>query len=326
MHNTLMCYCYVINEVKFMINTKGHDNTLKGYINLGLCIMLWAAIPVVSKKAMVDIDNIQLLFYSTVLSTLILGLMVLWEKNWKVIKSYKSLDYIHMGSLGVLGNYLYYIFLYGALSRTTASEGFIIAYMWPIFVMLLSFVILRESVTISKLVGITISFVGMLIIATNGNVFTMKFANPYGDFLAICGAFIFALYSVLGKKVEYDNTFSVFIYFLTALILLVPTIILTSGFVMPKTDTWIWIIINGCFVNGISYVFWFKALAYGKTEIIANLLYLTPFVSLIYISIFLDEKILVSSIIGLIIIITGVVSQYIKGKSKSRIQTNIKKK
>jgi drug/metabolite transporter (DMT)-like permease len=299
-----------------MFNEKRLQKPLIGYINLGLCILLWAAIPVVSKKAMMDIDNIQFLFYSTVFSTIILGCMVICERKWIVIKTYKISDYLHMGSLGLLGNYLYYIFLYGALARTTASEGFIIAYMWPIFVMVLSFVILKERVTGSKLASIAISFLGMIIIATKGNVLAMEFTNPYGDFLAICGAFIFALYSVLGKKVEYDNTFSVLIYFLTALIMLIPTMKLTSGVILPKGNTWIWIVINGCFVNGVSYVFWFKALKYGKTEIIANLLYLTPFVSLIYIGLFLDEKILVSSIFGLIIIVSGVVSQYLMSRNK----------
>ncbi|SHI58397.1 Permease of the drug/metabolite transporter (DMT) superfamily [Dethiosulfatibacter aminovorans DSM 17477] len=309
-----------------MIKTKSKNNSIIGYFNLGLCIMLWGAIPVVSKKAMIDIDNIQLLFYSTVFSTLILGFMVVWERKWKVIKSYKVSDYLHMGSLGFLGNYLYYIFLYGALARTTASEGFIIAYMWPIFVMVLSFVILKEKVTGSKISNIAISFLGMIIIATNGNILSMEFTNPYGDFLAICGAFVFALYSVLGKKVEYDNTFSVFIYFLTALIFLIPTMIMTVGFALPQGGVWIWIILNGCFVNGISYVFWFKALEHGRTEIIANLLYLTPFVSLIYISLFLDEKILASSIVGLIIIVSGVVNQYLMSRNKYHGQVDIAKK
>lgn len=308
-----------------MQTTKNQSKSIIGYFNLGLCIMLWAAIPVVSKKAMMDIDNIQLLFYSTIFSTIILGFMVICERKWIIIKTYKISDYLHMGSLGLLGNYLYYIFLYGALARTTASEGFIIAYMWPIFVMVLSFVILKEKVTGSKLVSIAISFIGMIIIATKGNILAMEFTNPYGDFLAICGAFIFAIYSVLGKKVEYDNTFSVFIYFLTALILLIPTMKLTSGFLLPKGETWIWIAVNGCFINGVSYVFWFKSLKYGRTEIIANLLYLTPFVSLIYISLFLNEKILVSSIVGLVIIVSGVVSQYLVSRNKYQVRADVKK-
>jgi len=289
-----------------MLKSLQSKKSFIGFINLGLCILLWGTIPVVSKKALVNIDNIQLLFYSTIFSTLILAVLVLYERKWSILKSYQVTDYVQMGGLGFLGNYMYYILLYGALTKTTASEGFILAYMWPIIVLILSFVILKEAVTKPKIIGISISFLGMIIIATKGNIFSFQLTNLLGDAMAICGAFVFALYSVLGKKVRYDRTFSVFIYFLTALILLIPTVAVFSDFTLPTSETWIWIVFNGCFVNGISYIFWFKALDHGKTDVIANLLYLTPFVSLIFIQLFLDEKILMSSIIGLFVILFGV--------------------
>lgn len=135
-----------------------------------------------------------------------------------------------------------------------------------------------------------------------------------GDAMAICGALIFAIFSVMAKKYNFDKTISVFIYFFTALVCLVPAVSIFSKFVIPSINVLPWIIYNGIFVNGISYIFWFKALENGKTHIISNLLYLTPFVSLIYISIFLNEQILVSSIVGLTVIVFGVLSQYVKLK------------
>ena len=96
------------------------------------------------------------------------------------------------------------------------------------------------------------------------------------------------------------------------LFILILFIFYTESFILPSTRVLPWIIYNGVFVNGISYIFWFKALEHGETHIISNLLYLTPFISLIYISIFLNEKILLSSVIGLIVIVSGVLLQYIK--------------
>lgn len=205
-------------------------------------------------------------------------------------------------------------FLYGALSKTTASEGFILAYTWPIMVLILSFIILKDKITIKKIAGIFISFFGIVIITTNGKITTFNFTNLQGDILALSGAFVFALFSVLGKKFNFDKTISVFIYFLSALIFIVPTILIFSKITFPSVNVWLWIIYNGVFVNGISYIFWFKALEGGKTHIISNLLYLTPFISLIYISIFLDEKILISAVVGIIVIVVGVLSQYINIK------------
>lgn len=65
-------------------------------------------------------------------------------------------------------------------------------------------------------------------------------------------------------------------------------------------------------MNGITYIFWFKALEHGKTSIISNLLFLVPFISLVYIYLFLGEKILISSFIGLVVILIGVVIQSVK--------------
>lgn len=301
-----------------MKNIKLKDKKSNAYFNLSLCILLWASIPVVTKKILVELDNLQMLFYSTILSTLVLGVLVVFQKKIKDFKKHNKKDYIVMFLLGFLGNYLYYIFLYGALKRTTASEGFILAYTWPILVLILSFLILKEEVNIKKIIGISISFIGIIIITTKGNPADFNLTSLSGDILALGGALVFALFSVIGKKYNFDKTISVFIYFFSALIFLIPTVSLFSELVLPSVGVLPWIIYNGIFVNGVSYIFWFKALENGETYIISNLLYLTPFISLIYISIFLNEKILISSIIGLVFIVFGVLFQYIKIKHRSK--------
>ncbi|GAA0178832.1 DMT family transporter [Clostridium sediminicola] len=290
---------------------KTRNKRRNAYLNLFLCILLWASIPVATKKILVELDNLQTLFYSTVFSLLVMGILMIVQKKKKELKKYSIRQYSIMFFLGFLGNYLYYILLYGAIDKTTASEGFILAYTWPMLVLVLSFIILKEKVTLKKVVGVLISFFGIIIITTNGNITKFNLTNLYGDILALSGAIVFALFSVLGKKYNFDKTISVFIYFLSALIFLIPTVLNFSGLVLPSSNVWIWIIYNGVFVNGVSYIFWFKALEGGETAIISNVLYLTPFVSLIYISIFLDEKILMSSVIGLVVIVFGVVLQYI---------------
>ncbi|MFZ5354161.1 MAG: EamA family transporter [Bacillota bacterium] len=62
------------------------------------------------------------------------------------------------------------------------------------------------------------------------------------------------------------------------------------------------------------HIFWFKALEGLRTNIVSSLLYLTPFVSLLYIWLFLSEKIELSSLVGLGAIVLGVILQYINKK------------
>jgi len=167
---------------------------------------------------------------------------------------------------------------------------------------------------VKKICSILISFVGIVVIVTHGRIFTLSFTSLKRDILALAG--VFALFSVLGKKYHYDQTVSVFIHFVTALIFITPTLFLFSSLKMPSLHVWFWLLLNGFLVNGISYVFWFKALEYGDTSVTSNALYLTPFLSLVYIALFLGEKILISSIIGLVIIVCGIVLQSVKLRKK----------
>ena len=102
--------------------------------------------------------------------------------------------------LGFLGTYLYYVLLYAALALTSASEGFILAYTWPMLVIILAFPLLKERLTLKKICSILISFFGIVVIVTHGSIFALSFTSLQGDILALGGAGVFALFSVLGKK------------------------------------------------------------------------------------------------------------------------------
>jgi len=276
------------------------------YLNLALCILLWASIPVASKKILVEMTNVQMLFWSTLFSfTVLVGVLVAQGKV-RLLARYDTRAYGWMGLLGFLGAYLYYILLYGAFARTTAAEGFILAYTWPILVSLLAVVLLGEKLTGRRALAIVISFCGVLVIVTQGRIVSFAFTSLPGDLLALGGAFVFALFSVLGKRARYDQTVSATVYFGVALLAVSATALLSGGIPWPSAAVWPWLLYNGIFVNGISYVFWFKALENGDTFVISNALYLTPFLSLLYVYFWLDEAILPSAVVGVVVIVAGV--------------------
>jgi drug/metabolite transporter (DMT)-like permease len=249
--------------------------------------------------------------------------IVLFEKKMYVLKTYTVSDYVKIGASGFLGTYLYYVLLYAALAFTSASEGFILAYTWPMLVIILAFPLLKERLTLKKICSIFISFFGIVVIVTHGTIFALSFTSLQGDILALCGATVFALFSVLGKKYRYDQIVSVFIYFVTALVFIIPTLFLFSSLKIPSLHIWLWLLLNGFLVNGISYIFWFKALEYGDTSVTSNALYLTPFLSLVYIALFLGERILLSSIVGLVIIVVGIILQSVNLRQKVSLKKEL---
>jgi drug/metabolite transporter (DMT)-like permease len=68
----------------------------------------------------------------------------------------------------------------------------------------------------------------------------------------------------------------------------------------------------GIFEMGITFVIWLKALKFSKTTArVSNLIYLSPFLSLVFIYLSVGEQILFSTVIGLILIVVGIfVQQY----------------
>src|SRR6266516_3091679 len=261
-----------------------------------------------------------MLFYSTVFSCMVMGGLVLFHKKISVLVTYSIRDYAKVGVLGFLGTYVYYVLLYAALALTSASEGFILAYTWPMLVILLAFPFLREKLTVKKLCSIFISFLGIVVIVTHGSLFTLSLTSLQGDILALGGASVFALFSVLGKKYQYDQVVSVLMYFVTALVFITPTLFLFSSLKILSLHIWLWLFLNGFVVNGVSYIFWLKALEYGDTSVTSNALYLTPFLSLVSIALFLGERILLSSRVGLIIIVVGIVLQSVNQHRKMPVR------
>jgi drug/metabolite transporter (DMT)-like permease len=69
----------------------------------------------------------------------------------------------------------------------------------------------------------------------------------------------------------------------------------------------------GLFEMGIPYILWLKALQLSEsTGRISNLIYLTPFISLIFIHTILKERLYFTSLIGLGLIVAGILVQRIK--------------
>ena len=56
-------------------------------------------------------------------------------------------------------------------------------------------------------------------------------------------------------------------------------------------NAWVWVMLNGIFINGLSYILWRFALGYFPATRLAPLIYATPVLSLVWIVYILDETV-----------------------------------
>jgi drug/metabolite transporter (DMT)-like permease len=280
------------------------------YFYLFLTIIIWSANPAIAKLALIELDNYQILFYMCVFAIISLFLVNLFQGKLNLLLKYSRQDYAKLFLMGFLGIFLYHLFLLGGFALAPAGQVNVMNYLWPIFVIIFSMPLLKEKLNTMTVISISISFVGALIAFTGGNL--SGFSNAYspGYFLAASGALCYGLFTVLSQKFGYDKFSSMLVCFISAAILIIPTTLFFSHFVIPQSlMTVVAVILLGGVVNSIAVVFWFKALESGDTHKMANLVYIVPFLAMIWTYLLNSEPFSIYSIIGLALIVTGILIQ-----------------
>ncbi len=287
----------------------------KAYFFAGLTILFWATSASAFKIGLKHLDYFQLLLVATVTSVLFLFFAIVFQNKLSILKTLNYKDFINSALLGFLNPFAYYTVLFKAYSLLPAQVAQPLNFVWPIALVLLSVVILKQKLKLKSLLALMISFFGVVFISSEGNIFNMNFSNPAGVLLALGSSIIWALYWIYNIKDNKDEVVKLFLNFSFALIYIVILTSIFSSFILTDSKGIFSGIYIGLFEMGITFVLWIKALKLaGRTDKIGNLIYLTPFCSLIFISIILKEKILVTTIFGLILIISGIIIQQYKRK------------
>jgi drug/metabolite transporter (DMT)-like permease len=278
---------------------------VKGTIFALICVALWALIPVVAKFGQTELDNHQFLFWSSLVSFLVLlGTAALSGKLGEV-RYYSMGDWLRIVVLGLLGTYIYYLFLYLGYARASGMEVLVMQYTWPALIVFFSLLILKEKITARKVIALVLGFLGVLMVLTRGDFSQVQVSNPGVIAMVGLGAACFALFSVLSKGVKKDPLVVVTLYFLAACVASFVSMLGFSEFAVPSADELLPVLINGVLVNGFSYVFWQIALKAIEASYLAPFTFITPVLSTAYLVVFFQEPFVLAYGIGLVCIVAG---------------------
>ncbi len=280
-------------------------NKVKGTVYVLICVALWALIPVVSKMGQTTLDNHQFLFWSSLVSFIVLSLTATFSGTLGEIKQYCLRDWGYLLFLGLLGTYIYYLFLYLGYSQAVGMEVLVVQYTWPILIVILSIIILKERLNTRKGAAILLGFIGVVIVLTKGEFQNIHVSNLSVIVLVGAGALCFALFSVLSKKVNKEPVGVTAIYFFSACAASFLSMLYYSEFSFPSSTEIVPVLLNGILVNGFSYVFWLIALKSTEASYLAPFTFITPVLSAIYLILFFDEPMVPAYGIGLICVISG---------------------
>ena len=278
---------------------------LKATLLVLICVSLWALIPVVAKLGQTTLDNHQFLFWSSIVSFLVLAITSFLNGTIGEIKKYNVSDWIGIPFLGLLGTYIYYLFLYLGYAKAVGMEVLVFQYTWPILIVVFSMIFLKEKLNWRKLIALILGFVGVVTVLTKGEFQTINLSNPSVIALVAAGASCFALFSVLSKNVKKEPYSVVVIYFLAACFASFFSMLYFSEFAFPSAGEIFPVLLNGALVNGVSYIFWVIALKSTEASYLAPFTFIAPILSAVYLVVFFGETFLLAYAIGLVCIVTG---------------------
>ncbi len=284
-------------------------NQNRAYIFAISAVLFWSTIASAFKITLNYLDFLQLLLFSSIFSCFVLFVLLASQKKLHLIRKTTKRDIINSSLLGFLNPFLYYIVLLKAYTLLKAQEAGTLNYIWPIALVLLSIPMLKQRIHWVSIIAIFISFFGIIIISTEGKIASLEFREPLGVLLAVSSSIFWALYWIFNIKDKRDEVVKLLLNFLfgSAYILIVVLIFSDFNITMKGLAGAVYI---GLFEMGLTYFLWLKALKLSvNTARVSNLVYLSPFISLIIIRNVVGEKILLSTIIGLAFIISGIVIQ-----------------
>lgn len=281
----------------------------KNYIYALLTVSIWSTMAAVAKMILFDIPNLETLSISSIFAFVFLLIINIKNGLIRELKQYSVKDYVIMAGLGFLGLFMYSALYYYGLTQLSSQEACIINYLWPIMLVIFSCIILKEKFTTIKGIAMLCSFVGIVILST-GNTSVANENSMSGIISCIIAAACYGLFSVLNKKADYNQNIAMMVIWFVVAVCSAILGPITEDWKPIEGTQWLGMLWLGVVIDAVAYLLWALALKGVKnTAKIANLAYLTPFLSLVVSAVALNEQVSFRAIVALIFIVGGILLQ-----------------
>ena len=289
---------------------KNQSNFL-AYIFLFLTVTFWAGNFVVGKFAsLYEVPPFSLNFYRWFFACLILVSFTLSEiikKKDYIIDNYKLFIVLGVTSITIFNSIVYY-----SLNFTQVISGVLMISTIPVMIMFFSSIFKIEKTNIFQIIGVILSFLGVIIIITKANFEILKNLNfNKGDITMVIAMFSWAIYSTLLKRQKYEisqlSLLQVVMSF--GLVFLIPVYFIEYqlGFRITLDKPFYLILSYVVLLPGLaSFILWIKGISLIGANRSGVFLHLMPILSAIMAMIIFNEKFMFYHMLGACFIITGI--------------------
>ena len=288
-----------------------------------LAVLCWSTVATAFKLALAVLTPAWLLTLAVTTSWLFLSGLIVWRRQWgSAWSGFRQHWRSHLRQ-ALINPVCYYLILFEAYDLLPAQQAQAINYTWAITMSLLAVPLLGQRLFPRDGVALLLAYLGVLVIATRGDVLGLQFDSPLGVGLALVSTLLWALYWILNTRAAraeqtnsspQDATVTLWGSFMLAVPILWLIAIVRDGAPALSLQGLLGGLYVGLFEMGITFVLWQTAMNLTRrTAAISSLIFLSPFLSLIFISQILGEPVQLATLGGLVLIMAGLAVQKLGG-------------
>ena len=281
---------------------------LKNFLLLLLLATLWGPSFLFIKIALVDIPPITLAALRISIAALILhGLLFL--KNYKFNRSWKF--WKHVTIVGFIAHALPFMLINWGEQYIDSSIASILNGLTPLCTVLIAnFALADERMTVEKIAGTVLGFLGLLVIASPD--FSNEMSNPFLGVVAVAiaalsygVAIVYSRIHLIKEKPLYAPASQL----LVTSLYLIPFAYFAEGFVNPfnvSPGALGSLLVLGVFGTAIAFVIYYRVLSSSSASYLSMVTYLMPIFGIALGTVFLNEVLTYEAIVGAVMIILGI--------------------
>lgn len=285
----------------------------KAIVYASLAVLSWSTVATAFKVALTYLSHFEMLLVACLTSLLIFTLLITFQRKWRLVASLTNRQWAYFAGIGLLNPVAYYLVLFKAYDLLPAQVAQPINYAWPIVLLIMLALFAGQPIQKKKYIGMFLSLAGVALISLGGGGTGDMSLSVSGLLLAALSAVLWATYWMVNnlKKEQADGSVVLFVTFLFGSLYLLAGAFFVGADLntLPGVLSGMYV---GAFEMGIPFIFF--GLAMRKTNnpaLINQICYLSPFMSLFFISVVLGEQIVITTYVGLILIVLGIVyNQY----------------
>ena len=239
----------------------------------------------------------EIALYRSVMAVGLIGVFMLITKQKIALKNVKKEAILLLISGVAMG--FNWILLFEAYRYTTVSAATLSYYFAPVIVTVACPILFKEKLTIKQIVCFAFSTVGIVLITGIGNIGGGR--HWIGILLGLGAAVLYATVVLLNKFIrKVEGIQRTFWQFLSAMVVLIPYVLLTDGITIGNLDGtgWLSLLIVGVVHSGIAYCLYFSAIRNLPGQQAALLSYVDPLVAVLISVTILGETMTVMQIVG----------------------------